>query len=162
TFEEDDYIFGGLAAGAAGFLLKRTSPEELITAIHTIAAGDSLLSRSVTRRVIGEMAHAPRRNDRTRERLDVLTPREQEVHVLMVGADKQRLSAPGSRARLRRPRARRRARRAARTGGRRGRPPPRRPARRTRRARPARARPPPPPPSARTRRHRRRAASPCT
>src|ERR671922_1968906 len=44
TFEEDDYIFGALSAGASGFLLKRTSPEELIGALHTVAAGDSLLS----------------------------------------------------------------------------------------------------------------------
>ena len=83
TFEEDDYIFGGLAAGAAGFLLKRTSPEELIAAIHTVAAGDSLLSPSVTRRVITEMTQAPRRDASTRERLGVLTPREQEVLVLI-------------------------------------------------------------------------------
>jgi DNA-binding NarL/FixJ family response regulator len=83
TFEEDDYIFGGLAAGAAGFLLKRTSPEELIAAIHTVAAGDSLLSPSVTKRVITEMAQAPRRDHRTRERLEVLTPREQEVLALI-------------------------------------------------------------------------------
>ena len=41
TFEQDDYIFGGLRAGASGFLLKRTRPEELIAAVHTIAAGDS-------------------------------------------------------------------------------------------------------------------------
>jgi DNA-binding NarL/FixJ family response regulator len=83
TFEEDEYIFGGLAAGAAGFLLKRTSPEELIAAIHTVAAGDSLLSPSVTKRVIMEMAQAPRRDGRTRERLEVLTPREQEVLALI-------------------------------------------------------------------------------
>ena len=44
TFEQDDYIFGALSAGASGFLLKRTKPEELIAAIHTLAAGDSLLS----------------------------------------------------------------------------------------------------------------------
>jgi RNA polymerase sigma factor (sigma-70 family) len=83
TFEEDEYIFGGLAAGAAGFLLKRTSPEELIAAIHTVAAGDSLLSPSVTKRVITEMAQAPRRDERARERLDALTPREQEVLALI-------------------------------------------------------------------------------
>src|ERR1700752_5071173 len=41
TFEQDDYIFGAINAGAAGFLLKRTRPEELITAVHTVAAGDS-------------------------------------------------------------------------------------------------------------------------
>ena len=50
TFEDDDYIFGALSAGASGFLLKRTRPEDLIAAIHTIAAGDSLLSPSVTSR----------------------------------------------------------------------------------------------------------------
>ena len=83
TFEEDEYIFGGLAAGAAGFMLKRTSPEELIAAIHTVAAGDALLSPSVTKRVITEMAQAPRRDERARERLDALTPREQEVLVLI-------------------------------------------------------------------------------
>jgi DNA-binding NarL/FixJ family response regulator len=83
TFEQDDYIFGALAAGAAGFLLKRTTPEELIGAVHTVAAGDSLLSPSVTRRVIAEMAHAPRRESRTAARIDVLTRREQEVLVLI-------------------------------------------------------------------------------
>ena len=83
TFEEDEYIIGGLAAGAAGFLLMRTSPEELIAAIHTVASGDSLLSPSVTKRVIMEMAQAPRRDGRTRERLEVLTPREQEVLALI-------------------------------------------------------------------------------
>ena len=82
TFEQDDYIFGGLAAGAAGFMLKRTTPEELIGAIHTVAAGNSLLSPSVTKRVIAEMAQAPRR-DRTNDRLALLTPREHEVLVLI-------------------------------------------------------------------------------
>ena len=55
TFEQDDYIFGALRAGASGFLLKRTRPEDLIAAVHTIAAGDALLSPSVTRRVIDRM-----------------------------------------------------------------------------------------------------------
>jgi DNA-binding NarL/FixJ family response regulator len=41
TFEQDEYIFGALRAGASGFLLKRSRPEELIGAIHTVAAGDS-------------------------------------------------------------------------------------------------------------------------
>ena len=59
TFEEDDYIFGALARGASGFLLKRTPPEALIAAIHAVAAGDSLLSPSVTRRVIDRMAQLP-------------------------------------------------------------------------------------------------------
>ena len=59
TFEQDDYIFGALSAGASGFLLKRTRPEELIAAIHTVAAGDSLLSPSVTRTVIQRLAGQP-------------------------------------------------------------------------------------------------------
>jgi DNA-binding NarL/FixJ family response regulator len=52
TFEEDDYIFGAIDAGASGFLLKRTSPEELLAGIRNVAAGDSLLSPSVTRIVL--------------------------------------------------------------------------------------------------------------
>ena len=83
TFEEDEYIFGALRAGASGFLLKRTRPEELIAAIHTIAAGDSLLSPSVTRRVIERMAEQPVADPAAGERLDVLTPREREVLVLI-------------------------------------------------------------------------------
>jgi DNA-binding NarL/FixJ family response regulator len=79
TFEQDDYIFGALSAGASGFLLKRTSPEELVAAIHTIAAGDSLLSPSVTNRVIGRMAQQPRPDASRDARLDELTPREREV-----------------------------------------------------------------------------------
>jgi DNA-binding NarL/FixJ family response regulator len=80
TFEEDDYIFGALSAGASGFLLKRTRPEELIAAVHTIAAGDSLLSPSVTRRVIDRMAvgGAPL-GPLARERLLELTARERDV-----------------------------------------------------------------------------------
>jgi RNA polymerase sigma factor (sigma-70 family) len=79
TFEQDDYIFGALRAGASGFLLKRTKPEELIGAIHTIAAGDSLLSPSVTRTVIEQMAEQPVPERSADERLDELTPREREV-----------------------------------------------------------------------------------
>jgi DNA-binding NarL/FixJ family response regulator len=78
TFEQDDYIFDALSAGASAFLLKRTKPEELITAIHTVADGDSLLSPSVTRRVIDRMATQPS-PVATSERLDVLTAREREV-----------------------------------------------------------------------------------
>jgi DNA-binding NarL/FixJ family response regulator len=79
TFEDDDYIFGALNAGASGFLLKRTRPEELIAAIHTIAAGDSLLSPSVTRRVIDRMSREPPVEIASNRRLDSLTPREREV-----------------------------------------------------------------------------------
>ena len=79
TFEDDDYIFGGLRAGAAGFLLKRMRPEDLIDAVHTVAGGDALLSPSVTSRVIAQMGRAPATYASSAKRLDALTPREQEV-----------------------------------------------------------------------------------
>src|SRR5215510_5517508 len=79
TFEEDDYIFGALRAGASGFLLKRTRPEELIAAVRTVAAGDSLLSPSVTRRVIERLAQQPTPDLANRAKLDELTARERDV-----------------------------------------------------------------------------------
>jgi DNA-binding NarL/FixJ family response regulator len=79
TFEQDDYVFGALRAGASGFLLKRARPEELIAGVHTIAAGDSLLSPSVARRVIDRMAQQPTPELADQAKLDELTPREREV-----------------------------------------------------------------------------------
>ena len=67
-----------LSAGASGFLLKRTKPEELISAIHAVAEGDSLLSPSVTRRVIDHMATQPVAG-LSGARLEKLTPRERSV-----------------------------------------------------------------------------------
>ena len=84
TFEEDDYIFGGLQAGASGFLLKRTPAEELIRAVHTVAAGESLLSPSVTRRVIDRLARQPDPQGAPAD-LEDLTPREREVLELLAG-----------------------------------------------------------------------------
>jgi DNA-binding NarL/FixJ family response regulator len=78
TFEQDDYIFDALNAGASGFLLKRTKPEDLVAAIHTIAAGDSLLSPSVTSRVIERMTAQPLRASDD-SRIAELTDREREV-----------------------------------------------------------------------------------
>ncbi len=83
TFEEDEYIFGALDAGASGFLLKRTSPEELIAAVHTVAAGEALLSPSVTRTVIERTAKQPTPDSSARDRLDALTPRERQVLTLI-------------------------------------------------------------------------------
>jgi DNA-binding NarL/FixJ family response regulator len=80
TFQDDDYIFGALRAGASGFLLKRTRPEELIAAVHTVAGGESLLSPSVTSRVIARMAAQPVPDD---ARLRDLTPRELDVLALV-------------------------------------------------------------------------------
>jgi DNA-binding NarL/FixJ family response regulator len=79
TFEQDDYIFGALNAGASGFLLKRTPPEELLAAIHTVAAGDSLLSPSVTRTVIDRTSRQPTPEIGSGRLLDGLTAREREV-----------------------------------------------------------------------------------
>jgi DNA-binding NarL/FixJ family response regulator len=79
TFERDHNIFGAHRAGASGFLLKRTRPEDLLAAIHTVAAGDSLLSPSVTRRVIARMAHQPAPDTTRDARLAALTQREREV-----------------------------------------------------------------------------------
>ena len=79
TFEQDDYIFGALRAGASGFLLKRTRPEELIAAVHTVAAGDALLSPSVTRRVIDRLAGQPLPDLAAGSKLRELTPRERQV-----------------------------------------------------------------------------------
>ena len=83
TFEQDDYVFGALRAGASGFLLKRTRPEDLIAAVHTVAAGDALLSPSVTRRVIDRMAQQPTPDLAGQARVDVLTAREREVLLLL-------------------------------------------------------------------------------
>jgi DNA-binding NarL/FixJ family response regulator len=78
TFERDEYVFQALQLGASGFLLKTAPPEDLVTAVRVVARGEALLSPSVTRRVIQELArqqrHVPRSPD-----LDRLTPRELEV-----------------------------------------------------------------------------------
>ena len=79
TFEDDDYIFGALAAGASGFLLKRTRPEDLIEAIHTVASGDALLSPAITRKVIDRATSSPQVDSANESALERLTPREREV-----------------------------------------------------------------------------------
>lgn len=81
TFELDEYVFAALSAGASGFLLKRTPPEQLIEAIRVVAGGEALLAPSVTRRLIEAFTRkAPVRADPAQsERLATLTPRELEV-----------------------------------------------------------------------------------
>jgi DNA-binding NarL/FixJ family response regulator len=81
TFDLDEYVYEALAAGASGFVLKDERPEQLLTAIRTIAAGDALLSPAVTKRVIQKFARAPRRTPPPG--LDELTARELEVLRLM-------------------------------------------------------------------------------
>jgi len=80
TFETDEYVFAALAAGASGFLTKEVAPEGLRHAVRVVAAGDALLSPSVTRRVVGQFAHRPAPAARPGgDRLAALTAREREV-----------------------------------------------------------------------------------
>jgi DNA-binding NarL/FixJ family response regulator len=83
TFDADDYIYESLRAGASGFLLKDASPTELAEAVRVVAAGDALLSPSVTRRVIEQYAAASKRRRPKDLRLAKLTDREREVLVLV-------------------------------------------------------------------------------
>jgi DNA-binding NarL/FixJ family response regulator len=82
TFEHDDYVFEALRSGASGFLLKRTKPEELIDAIRIVVRGDSLLSPSVTTRLIAHFIdQPPPLSSQSSEQLGRLTEREREVLV---------------------------------------------------------------------------------
>jgi DNA-binding NarL/FixJ family response regulator len=83
TFDIEEYVYEALRAGAGGFLLKNSPPEDLVRAIRLLADGDSLLSPSVTRRVIEEFARRPGARTARPAALDDLTERETEVLVLM-------------------------------------------------------------------------------
>lgn len=76
TFDDDEYLFEAIRAGAAGFLLKDTAPDALREAVRTVARGDALLSPAVTRRVLAAVADRPAVDP---GRLAGLTPREREV-----------------------------------------------------------------------------------
>ena len=78
TFDLDEYVYEALRAGASGFLLKDVPEEQLVAAIHVVAAGGSLFAPTVTRRLIEEFARRVRAPERPPE-LDELTPREVEV-----------------------------------------------------------------------------------
>ena len=83
TFEEDEYVFEAIRVGASGFLVKDTEPAELVHAVRVVAAGDALLSPSVTRRLIAEFASKAKKVQ-SPATLNVLTEREREV-VALVG-----------------------------------------------------------------------------
>ncbi|WP_131741700.1 response regulator [Actinomadura roseirufa] len=83
TFDLDDYVYEALRAGASGFLLKDASATELADAVRVVAAGDALLSPSVTRRLIAEFSRLGAPRAPSRRRLDVLTERETEVLALV-------------------------------------------------------------------------------
>ncbi|HCT79534.1 MAG TPA: DNA-binding response regulator [Micromonosporaceae bacterium] len=80
TFDLDEYVHTALRAGAVGFLLKDTPPRDLADAVRTVAAGNAMLSPTVTRRLISSFAgKGPSQADHAKQRLTVLTERELEV-----------------------------------------------------------------------------------
>jgi DNA-binding NarL/FixJ family response regulator len=81
TFDLDEYVYEALRAGASGFVLKDDPPEQLIAAIRTVAAGDALLSPTVTKRVIEQFARVPR--PAPPPELDDLSDRERDVFRLL-------------------------------------------------------------------------------
>ena len=83
TFEVDDYVLRALRAGASGFLLKDTSPADIVRAVRAVAAGEPMLSPTITRRLIGHLrdGEADDRRRHAREKLNRLTEREREVAV---------------------------------------------------------------------------------
>jgi len=84
TFGLDEYLFDALRYGASGFLVKDTEPADLVTAIRVVAAGDSLISPGMTRRLIEEFATRAKPSRPAKE-LAVLTDREREVLCLIAG-----------------------------------------------------------------------------
>lgn len=83
TFDDDEYVFGALHAGASGFLLKDIDPDELRRAVRTVMAGDALLAPSVTRRLISAFVGRTGRAPVSPEHLAGLTGREREVVALV-------------------------------------------------------------------------------
>ncbi|SCG53243.1 response regulator [Micromonospora humi] len=83
TFDLDEYVYGALRAGASGFLLKDTRPADLLTGIRVVAAGEGLLSPTVTRRLIDEFARRPEPTRPLPRRLAGVTEREREVLTLI-------------------------------------------------------------------------------
>jgi DNA-binding NarL/FixJ family response regulator len=83
TFDADEYVLRALRAGASGFLLKHTPPAEIVRAVRAVAAGEPMLSPTITRRLIGHVTDSEEgdRKQHARERLDRLTEREREVAV---------------------------------------------------------------------------------
>jgi DNA-binding NarL/FixJ family response regulator len=93
TFERDDYIYGALRAGASGFLLKNSPPEELVNAVHVVAGGEALLTPSVTRKVIEQFIAQPTQTRNDAE-LGLLTDRETEIlKLLATGKSNAELAA---------------------------------------------------------------------
>ena len=83
TFDADEYVYAALRAGASGFLLKDSRPDELLQAIHSVANGDAVMAPSATRRLLDHVVPLLPANqgDRVDTRLEILTDREREVLV---------------------------------------------------------------------------------
>ncbi len=81
TFDLDEYVYDAVRAGASGFLLKDTPPEDLVAAIRVVAAGDALLAPSVTKQLLAAFVRQPEPSRRATAALDTLTDREREVLV---------------------------------------------------------------------------------
>ncbi|HJE60604.1 MAG TPA: response regulator transcription factor [Nocardiopsis listeri] len=79
TFDLDEYVFGALEAGASGFVLKDTDPDELVEAVRRLARGQGLMDRAVTRRVMNEFARRRPPKERSPDVVDLLTSRETEI-----------------------------------------------------------------------------------
>jgi DNA-binding NarL/FixJ family response regulator len=93
TYDLDEYVLAGLKAGASGFLLKDAPPEELLTAIRTVAGGDAVLAPTATRRLINQfvpLISSPARHDAQRELLAKLTDREKAVFTLIAAGRSNR------------------------------------------------------------------------
>jgi len=85
TFDLDEYVYAALRAGASGFLLKDSTPEELLAAIRVVADGGALIAPQITRRLIAEFAARPGRGRPDQRIADRLTARETEVLTLVAG-----------------------------------------------------------------------------
>ncbi|QKW10002.1 response regulator transcription factor [Streptomyces sp. NA04227] len=83
TFDEDDYVYGALRAGASGFLVKDMALDDILAAVRVVAAGDALIAPSVTRRLIKDFADRPGATPPGRRELDGITNREREVLTLV-------------------------------------------------------------------------------
>ncbi|MGW6022802.1 response regulator [Streptomyces sp. NPDC055099] len=83
TFDDDDYVYGALRAGASGFLVKDMALEDILAAIQVVSAGDGLIAPSVTRRLIAEFAARPVQEQRAPRTVDGITDRECEVLTLV-------------------------------------------------------------------------------
>nr|WP_272262882.1 response regulator transcription factor [Streptomyces xanthophaeus] len=87
TFDEDDYVYGALRAGASGFMVKDMALDDILAAVRVVAAGDALIAPGVTRRLIadfvGRTEAVPERSTRPPRPVEGITEREREVLTLV-------------------------------------------------------------------------------